>query len=505
MDFKQAERRFRELQASRDRGELDDSTFRVRVAKLMFRDAQGAFWMIDADDGAWYCNRGTTWEPGDPRAEKAAEPVPSSMIRRRRRRCAALGIALIALLGLALVLVLQQWPAGFWNSIQPAPTVTPEVQVSIASPGDESQVTIGQEVAVESMLDAPAGLQSVDRVELLVGGQSVDSQPVRSRLQPGQTSLPVSQHWMPSDLGEQQVAVVALSDQDEPLGEAIINLIVTELADESLPEPACSPDAAFVADVTIPSGTAFRPEAQMDKVWQVRNSGTCAWGVGYQLVRVEGGTLGAADLVSVPPTAAGATADLAVTLEAPSQTGTYTNTWQLHTPDGTPFGPTLTLFFEVEAEAEANLPPDAPSRLQAAVAEDGTAVQLTWLDQSENEDAFRVYRDDVEASIGLVPANAELFVDRTVACGNTYQYRVVAFNAAGASPFDEIAEATLPSCTPADAPPSLVLTVVPTQVVASGTITIAFQATDDLGVAQVLVQGEETGNVRSGRWTGLSL
>jgi hypothetical protein len=40
----------------------------------------------------------------------------------------------------------------------------------------------------------------------------------------------------------------------------------------------------------------------------------------------------------------------------------------------------------------------------------------------------------------------------------------------------------------------LVLTVVPTQVVASGTITVAFQAKDDLGVAQVLLQGEETGN-----------
>jgi hypothetical protein len=494
MDYKQAERRFHELQTYRDRGDLDDSTFRVKVAKLMFRDAKGVFWMIDADDGAWYCNRGTTWEPGDPRAERAAEPVPSSVIRQRRWRRVALGIALITLFALVLLLLFQQRPAGLWGLIQPAPTLTPEVTVSIASPGDKSQVAVGQEVAVESMLDAPAGLQSIDRVELRVGGQSVDSQSVRSKLQPGQTSLPVSQHWIPSGMGEQQVAVVALSDQDEILGTAIINVVVTDLPDESLPEPACSPDAAFVADVTIPSGTAFRPEAQMDKVWQVRNSGTCAWGVGYQLVRLRGETLGAADVVSVPPTAAGAAADLAVTFKAPSQAGTYTNTWQLQTPDGTPFGPALMLFFEVEAEAEANLPPDAPVQLQAAVTEDGTAVQLTWLDQSANEDAFRIYRDDVEASIGLAPADAELFVDRTVACGNTYQYNVVAFNAAGASPIDETVRATLPSCTPPDAPPALVLTVVPTQVVASGTITLAFQASDDLGVAQVLIQGEETGN-----------
>lgn len=494
MDFEQAERRFRELQTYRDKGELDDGEFRVKVAKLMFRDAQGIFWMIDAGDGAWYCNRGTTWEPGDPRAAQAAEPAPSSMIRRRRWQRAALGIALIGLVGLALVLVFQQWPASFWDSIQPAPTLTPEVQVSIASPGDDSQVAIGQEVAVESTLDAPAGLQSVDRVELRVDGQLVESQSVRSRVRPGQNSLPVSQPWMPSDLGEQQVAVVAISTQGEPLGEAIITLVVTELPDESLPEPECSTDAAFVADVTIPSGTAFRPEAQMDKVWQVRNSGTCAWGVGYELVRVEGETLGAPYAVSVPPTAAGASADLAITFKAPSEAGTYTNAWQLRAPDGTPFGPTLTLSIEVEAQAEASLPPDVPVKLQATVTEDNTAIQLTWLDQSENEDAFRVYRDDVEASIGLAPANAQMFVDRTVACGNTYQYRVVAFNAAGASPFGEIAKATLPSCTPVDAPPALVLTVVPTQVVDSGTVTIVFQARDDLGVAQVLIQGEETGN-----------
>ena len=494
MDYKQAERRFRELETYRDRGDLDDNVFRVKVAKLMFRDAQGVFWMIDPDDGAWYCNRGATWEPGDPRAENAAEPVPPSTIRRRRLQYAGLGAALIILVGLAGLLVLQQWPGGFWSAVQPAPTLTPEVQVSIASPGDDSQVAIGQGVAVESTLDAAAGLQSVDRVELLVGGQSVDSLAVQSRLQPGQMSLPVSQYWMPTTLGEQQVAVVALSDQNEPLGEATIKLIVTELADESLPEPVCSPDAAFVSDVTIPPGTTFPPEAQMDKVWQVRNSGTCAWGVGYQLARVEGGALGAPDPVPVPPTAAGATADLAITFDGPSQAGTYTETWQLHTPDGAPFGPALTLFIEVETDAETNLPPEAPTELQAAVSEDGTAVQLTWLDQSRNEDAFRVYRDDMEASIGLAPADAELFVDRTVACGHTYQYRVVAFNATGASPIDEIAEATLPSCTPVDAPPSLVLTIVPTQVVASGTITVAFQASDDLGLDQVLVQGEGTGN-----------
>jgi hypothetical protein len=372
--------------------------------------------------------------------------------------------------------------------------VTPEIRVLIASPADASQVAIGQEVAVESTLEAEGDLEEVDRVELQVDGETVDSQPVQSRIQPGQRSLPVSQYWVPQSVGERRVAVVATSAGGERLGEAVITIEVTERADESLPEPACTPEAAFVADVTIPPGTAFPPEAQMDKVWQVRNSGTCAWGVGYQVAQISGEALGAPVFVPVPPTAAGETVDLAVTFDAPAQAGAYTNTWQLQTADGTRFGPELTLSFQVEVEAEANLPPDAPGELRAAVIEDGAAVQLTWLDESVNEDAFRVYRNDMDASIGLAPANAEQFVDRTVTCGNTYLYRVLAFNAAGVSAFADAAEVTLPPCTQTDAPPSLVLTVVPTQIVASGTFTVAFQATDDIGLTQVALQGQSTGN-----------
>jgi hypothetical protein len=240
----------------------------------------------------------------------------------------------------------------------------------------------------------------------------------------------------------------------------------------------------------------------MDKVWQVRNSGTCAWGVGYELLRVSGEELGVSDVVPVPPTAAGESADLAVTFQAPSEAGPHSSAWQLRSPDGTLFGPTLNLSIEVEAQAEESLPPDTPTNIQAEVTDDGKAIRLTWADQSENEDAFRVYREDMEASIGLAPANAELFVDNATTCGNTYRYGVVAFNAAGTSPLSEIAEASLPACAPGDTAPSIILTVVPTGVVSSTTpITIIFQATDEQGVTRVTIQGEETGDAEldSGR------
>jgi len=120
-------------------------------------------------------------------------------------------------------------------------------------------------------------------------------------------------------------------------------------------------------------------------------------------------------------------------------------------------------------------------------------VQLTWLDRSDNEDAFRIYRADVEASIGLAPADTELFVDSSVSCGHTYQYAVAAFNAAGSSPLSETVQVTLPACALPDEPPTVSLTVVPTEVLAGGVFTVTFQADDDLGLSEVTVRGEETG------------
>jgi hypothetical protein len=492
-EFIRVERRFKELQDQHNHGELSEDAFRVEVAKLLLRDEQGTFWMLDAGDRTWFCNRGEGWMPGDPHAERPFEIAPSQVRRRQPGPVLILSVLLLALLILAAILVLRPRLASDGDPDQPTSPASTIVQVAIASPNDGSQATLDHEVAIESTISATPDLQAVERVELQVNGQTVETQPVRSKIQPGQTSLPLSLPWLPPGVGEYQVTVVALSSQDTSLGKVTITLYVTEASSEVLPEPACIPDATFVADVTIPPGSAFPPGARMDKVWQVRNSGSCAWGVGYELILVDGERLDSSGTVLVPPTAAGSPADLTVTFSAPDEAGTYSSTWRLRSPDGEFFGPMLSFHIEVEALAEESSPPHAPANLQATITQDGKAIQLTWEDRSDNEDAFRVYREDVEASIGLAPANVELFVDEAVTCGNTYRYGVVAFNAAGALPISEMAEATLPLCAPTDTPPTLVLTVVPTQVLASETFTIVFQANDDVGVTQVIVWGEKTG------------
>jgi hypothetical protein len=497
VDLEQAELRLQELNTLREMGRLDDDGYRVEIAKLLFRDERGAFWMLDADEGTWFCNRGTGWEPGDPHAEQPSEAYLSALERTRKRRRywgVALGVALVLLLVALGGVVLWQWPLSAPIALQPTPTVGVGAQVTIASPNAGSQVILDQEVAIESTISAAIDLQFVERVQLRIDGQTVDTQLVEARLQSGQTSLPLSQPWLPSTLGEHQVAVVALSASGEDVGEAAITLNVVESSSVTLRDADCVPDATFVADVTIPPGTAFPPGSRMDKVWQVRNGGSCAWGVGYELVLLEGEDMGTPGAVPVPPTAAGESADLAVTFFAPEEVGLVNSVWQLQSPDGVFFGPKLTLNIEVEALAEESSPPSAPLEVRAEVSDDGEAVWLTWRDGSDNEDAFRVYRQDSEASIGLAPANAELFVDESVTCGNAYRYGVVAFNAAGASAIAETAEVVLPPCAPADEPPTLSLSIVPTQVLATEPFSVAFEASDDLGVLQVSLWGEDTGN-----------
>ena len=114
-------------------------------------------------------------------------------------------------------------------------------------------------------------------------------------------------------------------------------------------------------------------------------------------------------------------------------------------------------------------------------------MQVTWSDRSDNEDTFHVFRNDVDGSIGSTPANTQIFLDGDVSCGNTYHYLVVALNAAGSSTATSAAKVSMPPCAAPDEPPVLSLTVVPTQVHASETLTITFVATDDLSLELSLI------------------
>ncbi len=92
-------------------------------------------------------------------------------------------------------------------------------------------------------------------------------------------------------------------------------------------------------------------------------------------------------------------------------------------------------------------PPAAPSGLTATTVSD-TRIDLTWNDNSTDEEAFDLERRTGGGSfsrIALPAANSTSYQDMTVEAGMTYTYRVRAFNDAGTSSFSNLATASTPS------------------------------------------------------------
>src|SRR5207253_3613407 len=81
--------------------------------------------------------------------------------------------------------------------------------------------------------------------------------------------------------------------------------------------------------------------------------------------------------------------------------------------------------------------PGAPSGLLASPAA-GTSINLTWTDNSSNEQGFNIERAPdangvagAYVQIGQVGANVQVYTDAAVQTNTRYWYRVVAYNGIG--------------------------------------------------------------------------
>lgn len=105
-------------------------------------------------------------------------------------------------------------------------------------------------------------------------------------------------------------------------------------------------DALFVAEVTLPAGSAVEAGQAALKTWRVRNSGDSIWDKTYRLAPD-----GAGPPLSLPTVKPGATADLSVSVTAPATPGAFRAVWRLRNPAGEPFGPELAVDWRVVAPA----------------------------------------------------------------------------------------------------------------------------------------------------------
>jgi hypothetical protein len=96
--------------------------------------------------------------------------------------------------------------------------------------------------------------------------------------------------------------------------------------------------AQFIADVNYPDGTDVTAGSGFDKIWRLKNIGSCTW-TGYTLVYVDGTSMGAPASTPVPGSVApGSTVDLTVHLTAPASAGTYRANFQLKNASSVQFG-----------------------------------------------------------------------------------------------------------------------------------------------------------------------
>ncbi len=97
---------------------------------------------------------------------------------------------------------------------------------------------------------------------------------------------------------------------------------------------------------------------------------------------------------------------------------------------------------------QAPTPPAAPSNLTATAAS-RNQINLSWTDNSTNEDGFRIERCRGStctnfAQIASVGPNVTAYTNTGLNANTTYRYRVRAYNAAGTSAYSNIARATTP-------------------------------------------------------------
>lgn len=103
---------------------------------------------------------------------------------------------------------------------------------------------------------------------------------------------------------------------------------------------------------------------------------------------------------------------------------------------------TITESFSMEVGYQAS--PNSPSGLTATTSS-SRSIQLTWVDNSDDETGFSIERslnaDSDFESFAFVPANTTYLVNYRLSAGATYFYRIRAFNDTGDSAYSDVVSA----------------------------------------------------------------
>jgi len=116
----------------------------------------------------------------------------------------------------------------------------------------------------------------------------------------------------------------------------------------------------FEGDITIPDGTILKGGEDFQKIWKIRNTGSCTWDDGYTLVYIGGSSPDldpynfefkkSSDFVT-----SGEAINIGVNLTTPCAVGLHEGHWRMRNDQGYYFGTILSVYVEVK-EKGSNCP-----------------------------------------------------------------------------------------------------------------------------------------------------
>lgn len=99
----------------------------------------------------------------------------------------------------------------------------------------------------------------------------------------------------------------------------------------------CELEMTFVRDVAVPNGSTLDPNAAFERIWRVRNDGTCTWSR-FEIIFARGDQLSGPAAARIPEARPGQSIDISVPMIAPSAAGDYRGFWVLRASNGATFG-----------------------------------------------------------------------------------------------------------------------------------------------------------------------
>ncbi len=137
----------------------------------------------------------------------------------------------------------------------------------------------------------------------------------------------------------------------------------TQLASPAVPAAtqvlgdACN-NNVFEGDITIPDGEVLPPGYDFQKIWKIRNTGTCLWDDGFTLVYIGGSKPDldpynfefkkSSDFVS-----SGEAINIGINLTTPCTPGKYEGHWRMRNDQGYYFGTILSVYVEVKEKCKS--------------------------------------------------------------------------------------------------------------------------------------------------------